>query len=211
MLLDFNCTPKIKTFGSGSAYDELGAKLRILFELLDGVVNLPPRALVEQIEDDYPKLKALLKYFNNDGLEPTAKFDLVDGPNPTLFVISGSKAKKALDAASDCNKFLESLCSTNPYSSAWPTPVTRSTTCTEREHAGKAILDALFDQLTGCESAHEILLSLSDTSQSTPQPTVDLLLSCCSYPNMWQETQCLQYREYVTIQERCLATLVVSC
>lgn len=172
-----------------SAYGGLDTKLQILFKLLDGAVNiLSPK---EQIEGDYFNIKALLKHLKNDGLEPAAKFDLVDGPNPTLFVISGLQAKEALDAASDCYEFLVPLCS-KPHASAWPTPVTRSIASTGREHERK-VIEALFGQFSQCESAHEILLSLSDL-----QPTVNLLLSCCSSPNQWQETQC--FREYVTIQ-----------
>jgi hypothetical protein len=171
-----------------SAYGALDTKLQILFKLLDGAVNLPP---IEQIEGDYLNIKALLKHLKNDGMEPAAKFDLVDGPNPTLFVISGLQAKEALDAASDCYEFLVPLCS-KPHASAWPTPVTRSIASTGREHERK-VIEALFGQFSQCESAHEILLSLSDL-----QPTVNLLLSCCSSPSQWQETQC--FREYVTIQ-----------
>ena len=171
-----------------SAYGGLDTKLQILFKLLDAAVNLPP---IEQIEGDYLNIKALLKHLKNDGLEPAAKFDLVDGPNQTLFIISGLQVKEALDAASDCYEFLVPLCS-KPHASAWSTPVTRSIASTSREHERK-VIEALFGQFSQCESAHEILLSLSDL-----QPTINLLLSCCSSPNQWQETQC--FREYVTIQ-----------
>jgi hypothetical protein len=216
-------TPKLPQ----NTYDELQAKLRILCELLDGVVNLPlarskqgasfspgETFVLKQTEGGYtlsrlakayPNLRTLLEYLN-DGLESANnKFDLdlVNGPNPRLFVISCEpKTKEALDAAHDCNDFLVRLCS-NPHASS--TPAAHSTACTDirfRERASK-IIEALFEQFSYCKSSHEILLSLSsdDTNDAQSQPTLDLFLSCCSYPNRWQETQCLPY-EYVTSIQR---------
>ncbi|KAN0066705.1 hypothetical protein V8E54_015175 [Elaphomyces granulatus] len=190
-------TPKLPQ----NTYDELQVKLMILCELLDGVVNLPLTRskqgpfgpgeggdTLSRPARAYPNLRTLLEYLNNGGLESADnKFDLdlVNGPNPRLFVIScGPKTKEVLDAVHDCNDSLVRLCG-NPCASS--TPAAHSTACTDirfRERASK-IIEALFEQFTYCNSAHEILLSLSsdDTNYAQSQPTLDLFLSCCSYPN----------------------------
>ncbi|OXV05531.1 hypothetical protein Egran_06701 [Elaphomyces granulatus] len=205
-------TPKLPQ----NTYDELQAKLRTLCELLDGVVNLPRSKqgslgpgeggdTLSRPVKAYPNLRTLLEYLNG-GLESADnKFDLdlVNGPNPRLFIIPcGPKTKEVLDAAHGCNDSLVRLCG-NPHASS--TPAAHSTACTDirfRERASK-IIEALFEQFTYCKSAHEILLSLSsdDPNYAQSQPTLDLFLSCCSYPNRWQETQCLPYDDRFTVRE----------
>jgi hypothetical protein len=200
-----------------AVYDDLGTKLERLCTVLEGAVNLSlmtgnkeaclatedTQPVAEQVKEgdvqSYSNLRALLEYLD-DCSENADTFDLdiAKGPNPTLFCVRDvQQAKKALEAAHDCNDAFVRLCkkAQNSAQHTMTPSETESSVSTEIQSQERAneVLQSLFG-VSSCDMTHEVLLYLSDEIYgSQPRPTLSMFLSCCSHPGTWQEAKCLPY------------------
>ncbi|OPB41114.1 hypothetical protein A0O28_0108110 [Trichoderma guizhouense] len=178
------------------------SQLRSVCSLLNNLVNIEFRASKDlHSNSSYPNLWELIYFL--DGLEHEEAFDLVGGPNHTLFRYRPESRREDLKTITSFNKYMAQLFVNQFRPVVGSSRSVRSTPWknTQFRSRASAVFHLLFERFT-CEISHEVLLKVSEEiAEAGRLPELQLLLSSCSNSGSWQETLCSPVEDEKDIKE----------
>ncbi|KAK4187620.1 hypothetical protein QBC35DRAFT_409987 [Podospora australis] len=150
----------------------------------------------------YPRLRGLVAFLENSDDE---LFDLISGPNQSLFQLSTEphKIRDNLDTVTECNNVLGRLLQSPKESTFRPPPKEKKRPWkdpTKRNHV-ISVLDGLFQQFR-CGKGHELVMDVSEDVDK--DENLRLVLSCCA-PGHCHDHDAWQPVQYSSLT-RCLNT-----
>jgi hypothetical protein len=173
-------------------FEQCQETLKNLCSLLDAIA-WPQGAHGDDPESQgYTHLRALTGLLDST----SGTFDLVNGPNKKLFNLPKDAAglRKCLHVVTECNNALSRLLA--PPLQEWATQPSKKQLKKRMWKKGRIrnqailVLSSLFEHFK-CKTPHEVLLKLiEDLDESLSLPNLQLMLSSCPEPGVWQEVQC---------------------
>ena len=198
-----------------STFDQFSHELESLCSALENTVN-PALSIAKEVNsgiedyldptnDDTDKHPGLWRLWicleNSWKCGENSDLNLVNGPNPKLFLVPANQASQLLVTVTRCNDLLLEMSALNDMFSI-PRSNSVCTTSFSLDEQVIPVLETLFKEFSRCPSHHELLLCPSrEENGYSSHPTVDLFLTCSASPIQRRETRFLPL-EYVCIRTR---------